>query len=375
MAAFITEGDTSISKVNHKLLHICTRFVRHTLFHPFDCFHGNMMTSASISDIIPRRSQELTHFPSGEEGTYFRFLDLPKELRFIVYEKLDISSKQCTVVEAVSDKHHLGALELAQNDIHSQPSYLASETHPSITLITDSLPIQLLATCSLINNEARPFLLPKLRKIKSAIPQITINDVVLSTSMLNGPDGLLCRILESLDDYRESRYSNYRSRQALKGVKHCERLLKWIHQTIVRLTDQATKPTSNFFGDLLHPEVRILLVVVKAWQNPPTSLVHPYMESIAHRVTALTGHSTRIITPQCAFPDDMSQPTRVPLLHTISTHTQLASVFKSTLTMARVKKLDHIKGGTIVYDEGVQKATPEGLIVNWACVLSYQVSE
>jgi hypothetical protein len=74
----------------------------------------------------------------------FRFLDLPTELRFIVYEQIDFTTKH-----------------------HTLESTNAPDNSSNITFVRKSLPVQILATCQLINNEAKTFLRPKLAELQS----------------------------------------------------------------------------------------------------------------------------------------------------------------------------------------------------------------
>jgi hypothetical protein len=74
----------------------------------------------------------------------FRFLDLPPELRCIVYEQIGITTKH-----------------------HTLESTNAPDKYSEITLVRKSLPVQILATCRLINDEAKTFLRPKLAKLRN----------------------------------------------------------------------------------------------------------------------------------------------------------------------------------------------------------------
>ncbi|KAH3976476.1 hypothetical protein HBI56_229380 [Parastagonospora nodorum] len=74
----------------------------------------------------------------------FRFLDLPTELRLMVYGLISIIT------------HHL---------VPSIPSNVAS-AEPTIALVTKSLPVALLATCRQIRNEVMPTLAPLLEVLK-----------------------------------------------------------------------------------------------------------------------------------------------------------------------------------------------------------------
>ncbi|KAH6866524.1 hypothetical protein BKA58DRAFT_470817 [Alternaria rosae] len=74
----------------------------------------------------------------------FRFLDLPPELRYMVYEELDMKTKHYTLDSA---------------DTPDQSS--------TITLVSKKLPVQILATSMLINTEAMKVFRPRMRQLKA----------------------------------------------------------------------------------------------------------------------------------------------------------------------------------------------------------------
>jgi hypothetical protein len=87
----------------------------------------------------------------------FRFLDLPPELRLMVYKEIDPHTRHYRLKDP--------AFQPNSDDI--PPSY--------ITLVTKSLPVALLATCRLINAEAAPILAPKLKKLRKEAPHFIVD--------------------------------------------------------------------------------------------------------------------------------------------------------------------------------------------------------
>ncbi|ORY11911.1 hypothetical protein BCR34DRAFT_587592 [Clohesyomyces aquaticus] len=84
----------------------------------------------------------------------FVFLQLPAEIRVMVYELLHIH----TIRETLPGKMH------------------PQDKKGSIVIIRRALPIQLLATCRLIEHEAKDILLPRVAKVRSCtdLPKIAI---------------------------------------------------------------------------------------------------------------------------------------------------------------------------------------------------------
>ncbi|KAF2026054.1 hypothetical protein EK21DRAFT_116161 [Setomelanomma holmii] len=84
--------------------------------------------------------------PRNDQSHYaedvFRFLDLPTELRCMVYELIDHEAQNISI--------HLSSSDLFGEDLTK-----------SIVLTSNGLPVALLATCRLVRIEAQPFFKPK----------------------------------------------------------------------------------------------------------------------------------------------------------------------------------------------------------------------
>jgi hypothetical protein len=86
----------------------------------------------------------------------FRFLDLPPELRVMIYNRLPSTTRHCTLVD------------------------LMSSTTPPLTraaLVVKYFPVSILSTCKLIRHEATPVLLPRLQRLR-AEPMRLITDTL-----------------------------------------------------------------------------------------------------------------------------------------------------------------------------------------------------
>jgi hypothetical protein len=99
--------------------------------------------NVDLLDEDPPRNGPDTSVVADTKST-FRFLDLPRELRYMVYERISFDTK----------RYELQDPEWVSDDTSSDNS--------SIVLVTKSLSVGILASCRLINVEARGFLAPKL---------------------------------------------------------------------------------------------------------------------------------------------------------------------------------------------------------------------
>jgi hypothetical protein len=87
----------------------------------------------------------------------FRFLDLPKELRIMVYERVSLATHRSIV-------KHQSVTKVDPTNYNSDDG--ASNPEPSMMVICKTLDVALLATCSQIYHEAMPFLALKLQELQ-----------------------------------------------------------------------------------------------------------------------------------------------------------------------------------------------------------------
>ncbi|KAF2824062.1 hypothetical protein CC86DRAFT_248540, partial [Ophiobolus disseminans] len=82
----------------------------------------------------------------------FRFLDLPPELRCMVYEELEIATR----------RHVLSDVDVREASSWEPPQAVDL----AMTLVRKSIPVAILRTCRIINEEATPLLARKLRHLE-----------------------------------------------------------------------------------------------------------------------------------------------------------------------------------------------------------------
>jgi hypothetical protein len=96
----------------------------------------------------------------------FRFLDLPAELRCMIYELLPITTKHNKIW------------------MKAKPHYALPEDEPaSLTLITIEVSVQLLRTCRLVHAEAKQIVAQKIEAISRMTPRLFLDSH--ATPLLN----------------------------------------------------------------------------------------------------------------------------------------------------------------------------------------------
>jgi hypothetical protein len=183
--------------------------------------------AASIFSVRPLRKPEPEPAPApapapADSGTTrsFRFLDLPKEIRFMVYEALPVATRR-----------------------HDAP--LRDRKH-HITLVNTTVAgVSILATCRQLNQEASYILAPRMRRILQAPPKVVIQAEHLMgmIDLHDGfrdaiPDSILDRVLRVLSSSRRVRaIHNYREGKVSVATLRKKTTIK---NTLVDEGDEAT---------------------------------------------------------------------------------------------------------------------------------------
>ncbi|KAJ4988686.1 hypothetical protein SVAN01_05819 [Stagonosporopsis vannaccii] len=227
----------------------------------------------------------------------FRFLDLPKELRYMIYEKLDISTKT------------LQLLPLEDGlQVRQQTTDPAFNIPCTITITLQTLPIQILSTSRLIHSEALPFLTRKLSTIRSTTPRLSIDADCLYTSAMTGTQSLLCALLDTLNSHAQLASKQPQSQPRTTPTRarppppsFPRDLSKWLTQTSLLLLSQRPSPCplAGFMGTSLLPRVRLVVEVPRAWryssphplasQAESVAMLPLYTGSVASRLSQLYG--------------------------------------------------------------------------------------
>ncbi|KAF1359298.1 hypothetical protein EJ07DRAFT_178927 [Lizonia empirigonia] len=108
--------------------------------------------------VVPQSSDSFRRRQPGDLK-HFRFLDLPKELRLMIYEQLGVRTKHCTYTTRIS---YLRGLP-------------GSKAPIDYTMVVKSLPgVSILSACSLIYKEAEPILARQLRMLLDQPPKLIV---------------------------------------------------------------------------------------------------------------------------------------------------------------------------------------------------------
>lgn len=270
------------------------------------------------------------------ESMCFRFLDLPKELRFMVYENLDIASKELELLPQ-SD-----GIQVQQRRTRSP-----FDTRTSITVSVQTLPVQILSTCRLVYFESLPFLTRKLDKIRDIKPWISIDADCLYTSALDSTQELLCALLRNLDShsfFTTNPPVAYPSPTTLEAPPTYPReVQQWLTQTCHLLLSQRPPPCpfAGFMGMRMYPTVRLVIEVPKVWKYTP-------------------------------FHGLATEPSPTPRLYTGSVASQLSVMYSGLVEYT--KALAHVKSGAIVFDpEDERLLLNEGLVVMKRVALDFGI--
>jgi hypothetical protein len=270
------------------------------------------------------------------ESEPFRFLDLPKELRFMVYENLTISTKQIRLLPLEDGLH------VDQQETISVPG------QPAITVTMQTLPIQIFTTCRTIYSEAYPFLTLKLSKIRSSIPKISVDSSCLYTPALPHTSALLCSILDSLDQHplfspgleALSTHPN----NAAPRPQYPRKIQHWLAQTTHLLLSQRPPacPFVGFMGARTYPTVRLIVQVNEVWGYT------------SYRGLAV-GSATHVGAPP---------------IYATSISTQLTELWSNLA--GYTKGLQHVKSGAIVFGQEDERVlVEEGLVVRKTVALDF----
>ena len=268
-----------------------------------------------------------------EESVPFRFLDLPKELRIIVYENLSVSTKQIRLLSSTS------------GDRLDQEGSRPIDSQPTITSTLNTLPVQILATCRLVHLEAFPFLSRKLNKISGTIPRIITDTDCLYTDALQK---LMRTILVDLNEnlFLGTNPPIVSSMVESEPTEYPKDMQQWLTQTTHLLLSQrpVACPFSGFMGSQTYPTVRLIVEVLQTWQ-------YKTCDSLAIQ------SPTSLNAPPTNLPSITSQLSR----------------FYSRLVSC-IKELKYVKSGAIIFgQEGERELKVEASVVGRGVALDFGI--
>ena len=246
----------------------------------------------------------------------------------MVYENLTISTKQLRLLPREDGIQVERAPTGSYND------------QPAITVTLQTLPVQIFPTSRLIYSEALPFLTPKLDKMRSTIPRISIAADYLSTNTPAATQNLLRAVLDNIEQHPFSSHvaatvcSPPTKNQPL--ARYPNQVHQWLAQTTHLLLSQRPLPCpfAGFMGSRTYPTVRLIIEVPKPW----TYTTYHGLAAGAHT------HSG------------------TPPMYTGSIATQVSEVYGGLVEYT--KGLRHVKSGGMVFgQEDETVLMEEGVVV------------
>lgn len=286
----------------------------------------------------------------------FRFLDLPKELRFMVYENLTISTKQylLTPIEGTSGFQVSAPPQKDRGSSHTQP--------PALTITLHTLPVQIFSTCSLVYSEALPFLSRKLDVIRETVPRIAVDPECLDTPQTQK---LFRQLLARLDGHTffTSRkrelgalcpntqegtavtYQEQEKRDAEKEERYPGEIQLWLEQTTHLLLSQRPAPPcpfAGFMGTRVYPTVRLVLDVrgFKPSSAPRRAVAtHPFHGPLPRTHNEGTTESGTAVSPSLPSPP---------------VHTTPDPTVTRTLSRSVASRLSMLYSGLVQYTRGLR---------------------
>ncbi|KAF3042148.1 hypothetical protein E8E12_007014 [Didymella heteroderae] len=272
------------------------------------------------------------------ESVPFRLLDLPKELRFMVYENLTISTRQIRLLPLGDE------LEIEQRTINF------CLDRPAITVTLHTLPVQIFTTCRTIYSEALPFLTRKLDRIRKTIPIISVDSDCLYTYALASTQTLLRSLLDSLNRHpffnQRSETASLWSKKQGSTPQYPREVCQWLVQTTHLLLSQRPLPCSlsGFMGARTYPTVRLIVEVPKVWRY--TSYRGLAVGSPAHIGT--------------------------PPMYTASVSTQMIEIWNELAIYT--KGLKHVRSGAIVFGQEDERVlVRDGVVVKKTVTLDFGI--
>jgi hypothetical protein len=167
----------------------------------------------------------------------FRFMDLPKELRLMVYEFIPVQGREFKI------RKDLGTGEIALDD--PKPAIKATSYHTST---------QILRVCREVHDEAYPIMKRKFDQIKATTPQTTLYiDALYSRSLLNDFISMVTHWAQALRENDSTDFRHWLERRRNDHNSSCSLtfpapMLQFIRQAGIQLQYQNQQ---LYIGDCL----------------------------------------------------------------------------------------------------------------------------
>jgi hypothetical protein len=167
----------------------------------------------------------------------FRFMDLPVELRLMVYEFFPITTR-----------HYV---------IYTRKSKRARPEHerPSLTVINLQVSVQVLRVCRTVQNEAQATMMSKIQRIKEQTPRIIVDSG--ATTLFSLKNGVLTHLTHWFRTLRDDKGANFDHWVRQRKVKFPSEVRRFIRQAGIQMMNRWQK--LEYFHSKSHANAKATL--------------------------------------------------------------------------------------------------------------------
>jgi hypothetical protein len=156
-----------------------------------------------------------------QDGSYFRFLDLPVELRLMVYDSFSIRKKQHTM--------HAAKTEVSE----------AVNDRPSAVMVSHHVSVQILRILRVLQHEAQAIISHQVDKAQDMMPRVMFDGPAID--LLHGVDSVITHITWWLEAVHKNLDFDINSWLQARRVERRDEVRQFMQQAAVQMLAQWQK--------------------------------------------------------------------------------------------------------------------------------------